>query len=229
MWTERIKSSCAAALINGKLEGDYFFNRSSVSGCRDPSAMAVRIARIFWRKGMDCYLYDIDGDLAGKGFAKIDTIHVLVAGTARRVAKTRVVQIQRDMLPVWIDVFCRSFAVPNWKEEVERIMDASFNRLELLLSYNGKAPGGCAALYSKNGVTGLYCLGTLSQQRKRGLANDILATAIRLHDNLILQTLGSEGLLPFYGKAAFEVAYAKKIYLLRRATTLRGSKNPAVK
>ncbi|HEY3094450.1 MAG TPA: hypothetical protein VGJ42_01700 [Nitrososphaera sp.] len=229
MWTERIRSGCASALLNSKLEGDYFFNRSSVSGCPDPSAMAGRIAKIFWQRGMDCYLYDKGGKLAGKGFAQIDTMHVLLAGRSGRIGRTEVVQIQRQMLPVWINVFCSSFGVPEWKEEVERIMTANFDRLELLLSFSGRAPAGCAALFSKNGRTGLYCLGTLSQLRKRGLANDLLATAVGLHDNLFLQTLGSEGLRPFYGKAGFKVAYVKKIYLLRRATKSRSLANRGVK
>ncbi len=227
MWTERIRSGCATALLNSKLEGDYFFSRASVSGCSDTAAVAVQVAKVFWKKGLDCYLYDADGSLTGKGLDQIDTMYVLKAGKAGgRTIKTRVLQIDRPLLPVWIDVFCRSFAVPEWKEEVERIMDVNFDRLELLLSYRDKVPAGCAALYSKNGVTGLYCLGTISQLRRKGLANDILATAAQRSDNLFLQTLGSEELLPFYKKAGFVVAYTKKIYVLRRANKLKSLKKP---
>ncbi len=218
MWTERIRSGCADALLNSKLEGDYFFNRASVSSCPDPVVAAGQVAKTFWKKGMDCYLYDKDGGLAEKGLAQIDTMHVLTASSAGATGRTKVVPIDRSLLPVWIDVFCRSFAVPDWKIEVERIMNANFVRLELLLSYKDGVPAGCAALYRKNGRAGLYCLGTVSQLRRKGLANDILATAASLSNNLFLQTLGSEGLLPFYGKAGFTVAYAKKIYVLRRAT-----------
>jgi hypothetical protein len=228
MWTERIRSGCAKALLNSRLEGDYFFNRASVSGCPDPAAAARRIAKTFWQKGLDCYLYDSDHSLAGKGFDQIDTMYVLRAGSSGAAGK-KVVRIDRSLLPVWIDMFYRSFAVPEWKGEVERIVNANFDELELLLSYDGKVPAGCAALYVKNGMTGLYCLGTVSQLRKKGLANDILATAVRLHDNLFLQTLGSEGLLPFYEKAGFTVACTKRIYVLRRATKLRSLKNRAAK
>src|SRR5688572_20381597 len=108
MWTERLRPGCGRALANGRLEGDHFFNRSDVSGCSDPAAAARRIAKMFWRKGTDCYLYDREGALAGKGFAQVDTMHVLAAGHGRRPGKTEVVRAGRALLPAWIDVFCRS-------------------------------------------------------------------------------------------------------------------------
>lgn len=227
MWAERFRPGCGRALANGRLEGDYFFNRADVSGCPDPVTSARQIAKMFWLKGMDCYLYDRDGALAGKGLAQIDTMHVLTAGSGGAEGMTKVVRIDRSLLPAWIDVFCRSFAVPHWKAEVERVMSANLQRLELLLSYGGGSPAGCAALYSKNGVTGLYCLGTVSQLRGRGLARDMLKSA--MSKGLFLQTLGSERLLSFYEKAGFEVAYTKNIYAMRRASKLKGSENRAVK
>ncbi|HEV8404650.1 MAG TPA: GNAT family N-acetyltransferase [Nitrososphaera sp.] len=229
MWTERIKSRCADVLLNNKLEGDYFFNRASVCDCPDPVKAAGQIAKIFWEKGLDCYLYDRDDKLAGKGFAQIDTMHVLVASSTSPNSGTKVVQIDRALLPLWIDVFCRSFGASEWKGEVERIMNSSFDGLELLLSYHDEVPAGCAALYTKKSVTGLYCLSTVSKLRRRGLANDMLAATLRLSNNLFLQTFGSEGLLPFYEKAGFTLAYTKNIYVLRDATKLKSLKNYAVK
>ena len=116
------------------------------------------------------------------------------------------------MLPVWIDVFCRSFAVPQWKKEVERVVSGNAEGLELLLSYRGGIPAGCAALYHKNGVTGLYCLGTISHLRGRGVARSILRSV--MFKGLLLQTLGSERLLPFYGRR-FCGCFINKIYVHR--------------
>jgi hypothetical protein len=228
MWSKRIRSGCANALFNSKFEDDYFFNRASVSSCSDPAAAARRIAKTFLQKGFDCYLHDSDHSLAGKGFDQIDTMYVLGAGSSGAAGR-KVVRIDRPLLPVWIGVFCRSYSVHEWKGEVERIMNVNFDRLGLWLSYDGKMPAGCAALYCKNGIAGLYCLGTVSQLRKKGLANDILATVAKLHDDLFLQTLGSEGLLPFFEKAGLTVVYTKRIYMLRRTTKLRSLKKRAVK
>jgi len=219
MWTERLRPVCGWALANGRLEGDYFFNRADVSGCPDPVAAARHIAKMFWRKGIDCHLYDRDGVLAGKGLAQIDTIHVLTTGKGGVIGRTEVLRVGRSLLPAWIDVFCRSFAVPQWKKEVERVVSGNAEGLELLLAYRGSIPAGCAALYHKNGVTGLYCLGTISHLRGRGVARSILRSV--MFKGLLLQTLGSERLLPFYEKEGFVVAYTKQIYVLPRPSKLR--------
>jgi len=226
MWTEQIRSGCIHALFNGRLAGDYFFNRVDVSNCPDPILAANQIARIFWQKDVDCYLHDNNDKLAGKGLAELDTMHVLASSTDGTNGKAKTLQIGHSLLPIWVDVFCRSFAVPQWKTEVSRIMDVNFDKLELMLSYSGDMPAGCAALYKKNGVTGLYCLGTLFQSRKRGFARDMLKRVMT--KNLFLQTLGSEKLLTFYEKSGFTVAYTKKIYVLRH-TTKKGHKNQTLK
>jgi hypothetical protein len=215
MWAERARAGCADALVNSKLEGDYFFNRSRVSGCPDPVRAAGRVAKIFWQKGTDCYLYDREGLLEKEGFAQIDTMYVLIrSGPATMAGDGKTIVVDKKLLPIWIDVFCRAFSVLEWKPEVERIMNASAGKMTLLLSYKENTPAGCAALYAKNGITGLYCLGTILQLRGRGLARSMLKSAVQMSENIFLQTLGSEGLLLFYQKAGFKVAYTKKIYRL---------------
>jgi len=215
MWAEHTRVGCADVLVNSKLEGDYFFNRSRISDCPDPVAASKQVAKIFWQKGMDCYLHDREGLLEKKGFAQIDTMHVLVKSSpATAAANGKTVVADKKLVPVWVDIFCRAFSVPEWKPEVERIMNANAGKMTLLLSYKESTPAGCAALYAKNGITGLYCLGTILQLRGRGLARNMLKSAAGMSDNVFLQTLGSEGLLPFYKKAGFKVAYAKKIYRL---------------
>lgn len=219
LWTERSKTGCAEALTNVKFEGDYFFNRASVYNCPDPSVAVRQIAKVLWQKGMDCYIHDRADRLAGDGLAMIDTMHVLRAGSRSSPGKTKIVRIGRQLLPAWIDVFCRAFAVTDWRPEIERIMITNFAKLELLLSYKADLPVGCAALFNKNGFTGLYCLGTISQQRGRGLANDMLNSAVS--KRMFLQTLVSEELLPLYKKSGFVVAYTKKIYSLPRPNKLK--------
>ncbi len=216
MWTERFRvKDCADVLVNATLGGDYFFNRASVSRCADPKTAARQVAQIFWQKGLDCYLYDKEDKLSDLALA--DTMHVLRAGPLKKIAPVdKVIQADSSLLPLWIDIFCKSFAVPEWKPEIERITRSNFGRLVLLLSYKKDMPAGCAALYSRDGVTGLYCLGTVSQLRGRGTATSILASAASLKPKLFLQTLGSEGLLNLYEKAGFKIAYAKKIYILRK-------------
>ena len=215
MWAEYFRVGCAEALFNSKLEGDYFFNRSKVSGCRDPAFASRRLAKLFWQKGIDCYLYDREGLLEKKEFKQIDTMYVLVKSNRdTEVVSGKTVVVDRELLPIWIDVFCRAFYVPEWKPEVEKIITANAGKMTLLLSYKKKTPAGCAALYATNGLTGMYCLGTIKEMRGMGLARQTLQNAAQMFESIFLQTLATEELLPFYRKAGFKVAYAKKIYKL---------------
>ena len=210
LWADKIGLPCGRALINEKLQDDYFFNRASIKDCSAGAEMQV--AKKFWERGMDCCLYF---QTPSSRLPTLDTMQVLVS---RRVKKNQgdVVQIGRRDLPAWIDVFCRSFRVLGWKGEVERIMGLNFEKLELLLSYKDAKPAGCAALYKKRGLTGLYCLGTLSSHRGEGLARNILAFAQERADLLFLQTLESERLVGLYKKSGFVQSHTKQICVLKR-------------
>jgi GNAT superfamily N-acetyltransferase len=216
MWTDYARIGCGEALVNNKLEDDYFFNRSKVSGCRYPLATAKRIAaEVFWCKGLDCYLYDRDGLFEKERIPQIDTMYVLRSRGVGKISG-KIVTVDRSTLSIWIDVFCKAFSVSHWIEEVERVLSVNLNRLTLLLSFKESMPAGCAALYSKNGVMGLYCLGVIPELRRRGLAIRILRHAVSISKNLFLQTLDSGKLLPLYRKAGFGVAYTKKIYIIAK-------------
>lgn len=211
LWTEKTKTRCGMALVNEKLQGDYFFNRATVEGCF-PGA-EKNIAKTFWARGMDCYLYF----QSTSALPVLDTMYVLTSIRAGKV-KGDVRQVSKADLPAWIDVFCRSFGVPEWKDEVKRILAANFGKLELLLSYKDGAPAGCAALYKKSGLTGLYCLGTVSSHRREGLARDMLSFAQQKTEGMLLflQTLASEDLIGLYRKSGFAVSHTKQICVLKK-------------
>lgn len=214
LWSDSAKvDGCANVLVNSRLQGDYFFNRARLAGCKNPRATIERVAKTFWQNDLDCYLHDIGGNLP-KDVEQIDTMHVLMADGSKAKESSKVVRVGRQLLPVWIDVFCRAFAVPEWKTEVERIFRASLQKMELILSYRDGEPAGCAALFTQSDITGLYCLGIVSGLRGKGLAAEILRSAIAMKKELFLQTLGSDGLAGFYEKAGFRLAYTKKIFVI---------------
>jgi GNAT superfamily N-acetyltransferase len=213
LWTEKVDTRCGKALLNEKLGDDYFFNRAAVEGC--PKGAEMQVAKAFWDRGMDCYLYF----RSPSTLPAIDTMHVLKSARITG-AKHEVVQVDLDGLPVWIDVFTGSFGVPGWRGEVERIMAVNFKNLALLLSYVEGTPAGCAALYRTGGLTGLYCLGTLSRFRGRGIAKSMFGFAQKMSEGdgtrLFLQTLGSEGLFELYAKSGFVLSHTKQICVLKR-------------
>ncbi len=223
LWTKKIEIRCATALVNPRLEGDYFFSRATVENCDVPYE---QVAKVFWDAGIDCHLYFFKSPPQGLRVA--DTMYVLrsTKKAGHNDGRIRIVVCKSsEEVATWVDVFCRSFSVPRWKDEVARIMAASAKRLDLLLAYNeDNLPAGCAALFTKsdNSMTGTYCLGTIPAYRNKGVARSILNFAKALAEKrgslLFLQTLGSENLLGLYKSAGFEIAYTKTICSVPRTT-----------
>src|SRR5690349_643596 len=126
MWADYIRIDCAEVLINVNLDGDYFFNRSrlvSFKGyCNDDIAIK-QAAEIFWSRGLDCYIYGMDGALSeSKDLSHIDTMYVLqrsedIAETTTTNITTFVAPTAESLLTSWIDIFCSAFSVPDWKAE----------------------------------------------------------------------------------------------------------------
>lgn len=212
LWTRKKRIKCAVALVNERLAGDYFFNRAAVEGC---DVSIKKVAGIFWQEGMDCHLYF--RSRPPRGLRRVDTMYVLRSSKSATTFDSVSACKQSD-IPVWIDVFCRAFSVPRWNDEVTKIITKNAGKLQLLLAYHGGKPAGCAALYTKNKVTGLYCLGTLSRFRSKGIATSILqdAKALAKSDFLFLQTLASENLFDLYKKAGFVAVYKKSICIVPR-------------
>ncbi|AIF83707.1 Acetyltransferase (GNAT) domain [Candidatus Nitrososphaera evergladensis SR1] len=227
LWSKKIEIKCATALVNPKLEGDYFFNRATVENCNVPYE---QVAQVFWDAGIDCHLYF--RSQPPPRLRMVDTMYVLRAAKkkAGEPRDSRRIKITAACKPsevaIWIDVFCRSFSVPEWKDEVARIITSNAKKLELLRAYNNEnnMPAGCGALFTtkNNSMTGLYCLGTVPAQRSKGVAKSILNFARALAEKqgtlLFLQTLGSENLLGLYKSSGFETAYTKTICAVPRIT-----------
>ena len=94
--------------------------------------------------------------------------------------------------------------------------------IDFYIAYvQGKAVG-CAALYSKNNVGGIYALGILKEFRDQGVASDMINAIVkrskeRKNDSLILQFLmkDKDNLESLYRENGFENVYSKTIYLLK--------------
>jgi GNAT superfamily N-acetyltransferase len=230
--------------VNEKLIGDYFFNRLNPFVCEDIMDIIENAARICLRKGMDCYVHvhdenrDVQNSLLEAGFQWIDTMHVLRADSDEVEhdeiyesdkcddSKIHVVRADLRSTSRWVDAFCRSFDVLEWKSEVKEKIDLHFKKLILLLSYfrvndTYAELAGCAALFANHGIMGLYCLGTISNFRRRGLAKKMIGISSQIAqqkqlDFLFLQTFRNEGLFLLYKKLGFRFVYKKRVYALKR-------------
>jgi GNAT superfamily N-acetyltransferase len=129
--------------------------------------------------------------------------------------------IDRNHLYNWIDVFCKSFDSEHIKDEVTNIISKHYQKLTLLVAHHNldkvKYFVGCCLLYEKKESIGLYCLGTIQHFRRKGVARELIASAVRIaknndHNLLIVQTLTKEGYEGFYKKLGFRTIYKKMLY-----------------
>jgi len=235
LWTEHIKlRNCADLFINEKFRGDYFYNRlCNLKNCKHMEpAIIDESRRLLLDKGLNCYVYvrDFDKELENillkKGFSLLDTMEILISSNFIKITgynnpKIHVTKIGINSISTWIDVFCRSFKVPDWRSEVERTIKTHFNEMTLLVSYldtnDERIPGGCVALFVKHNLMGIYCLGTVSTFRGKGLSKTMIKTSLSIAraqglNLLFLQTFDNDGLSGFYKKFGFDVIYEKRIY-----------------
>jgi hypothetical protein len=218
LWSKRIRIGCATALLNPTLKDDYFFNRATIENCDIPYS---QVASVFWKEGMDCHLYF--KLQPPRELRIIDTMYILrsVKKEAGLNGSVRIRLAKPSDATTWVDLFCRSFSVLEWNGEVSHIIAANSNKMNLLLAYKGDTPAGCAAIFNKSDLMGLYCLGTVPMQRSTGVAASILkyakTFAAQHNSPLFLQTFGSEKLLDLYRARGFEVVYTKSICVLPKA------------
>ena len=238
LWTEHIKvNNCASLFINERFGEDYFFNRvSNILNCDDVRSVLEKSIRIFSERRLNCYVYvgDKDDDsetivekiLLEKRFTLLDTIQAFRSNINKIKYENYNIYVNKidiALLPVWIDVFCKSFDTFEWKSEVERILKLHFSELTLLIAYvksnSSQTPAGCALLFNLDETTGLYCLGTIPPFRRQGLAKKIIKVSLDIATQqnthyLILQAFTKEGFQEVYKRLGFELIYKKKIYVL---------------
>ena len=155
--------------------------------------------------------------LLKKNFKFYDTQHVLKKDTILEGENSSIHHIEKKDSRLWAEVFCKSYDCYEWIGEVNKIVQNSFSQVEYLV--DAKQNASCVALYEKNSILGLYCLGTLPEKRKKGLATLLIKYAlnkvkIKNLDFLMLETYQRDGLLGFYSKLGFEKVYEKKIYTI---------------
>jgi len=99
---------------------------------------------------------------------------------------------------------------------VASILEKSLQSVGYFVDESGSS---CMALYEKDSVLGLYCLGTVPDKRNRGTAASLIDFASgevnsKNLEFLMLETYGKDNLLEFYSKLGFEQVYSKTVFTI---------------
>ena len=221
IWSKTTQLECGTLFMNTNLPDDLFFDKLTNITCLSEKMIDETIG-VFQKNHMRSFVYTLNNPrleefLLQKNFKFYDTQHVLKKRTISENETSHVHHIEKKDSLLWAEVFCKSYNCYEWIDEVSNIVKVSFSQVEYLVDAEHNAA--CVALYEKNSILGLYCLGTLPEKRKKGLAKLLINYAlnkakIKNLDFLMLETYQRDDLLGFYSKLGFEKVYEKKIYTI---------------
>ena len=221
IWSKMTHLECGTIFINDKLPNDLFFDKLTNITCLSEK-MIDGMIEIFHKNNMRPFVYTLNNQkleelLLKKNFKFYDTQHVLQKSAIPDDKIFPVHHIGKKDSILWAEIFCKSYDCYDWVDEVNRIVRDSFLQIEYLIDEEHNAS--CVALFEKNSILGLYCLGTIPEKRKKGLAKLLINYALnklksKNLDFLMLETYQRDGLLDFYSKLGFEKVYEKKIYTI---------------
>ncbi|TLX92884.1 MAG: GNAT family N-acetyltransferase [Thaumarchaeota archaeon] len=219
LWCKRIQLECGTVFINQELPNDIFFDKLTKITCTSEK-MLNEAASLFHKYGMRPFVYCLDYPeledlLRRKNFILYDIQHVLVKKTLP-VTKPEVHKISQGDSMLWAKIFCQAYDCPEWLYVVDGIVKNSLKSADYIVDESNSS---CMALYQKNLVMGLYCLGTVPARRNQGFASSLIDFALqevgqRKLEFLMLETYEKDNLLDFYVKLGFEKLYQKSIYTI---------------
>ena len=226
----------AQIFINEKLADDPLYNHATSINCTSQEAVEVlnRVASQFRRKRITQCFYlspltspsEFKGVLEDNGFKEWDQLDVMeYVGTEPDLEEDNIMvrRVGMEAMKKWVRIFASSFEIPLSQVQEYSVRNRLLfprSDIDFYIAYISGKAAGCAALYSKNSVGGIYILGSLKEFRNRGVASSILKAAVtrskeRNNDSLILQFLQKDALVSFYRNNGFKKVYSKTIYRLK--------------
>lgn len=219
IWGTEKKMECGNLFLNSNLSDDAFFNKLTNITCLSESMINESINE-FKKHNSQVFMYslnypELDEFLLEKNFHYYDRQHVLKKNS-HSSTKNEVEKIQPTKSMIWATIFCNSYDCTDWLKTVDSIVKNSASQIEY---YVDKTHSACMALIEKSSILGLYCLGTLPEKRKQGIASSLIDFALgkveqKKLDFLMLETYGRDNLLKFYEKLEFENLYQKTVYTI---------------
>ena len=221
LWSKITNLECGIFFVNPNLPNDVFFDKLTSITCLSEKMIDEAVV-LFEKNKTQPFVYVLDNQkleelLLKKNFRLCDTHHIMKKSAFSKIEHNPVHHISRKDSLLWTEIFCKSYDCLDWVEEVNSVVRNSVSDAEYLVDseYNVS----CVALYEKNSILGLYCLGTIPEYRKKGFAKSLINYALnqvkeKNLDFLMLETYARDNLLQFYSDLGFDQIYEKKIYTI---------------
>ncbi|MDG7006913.1 MAG: GNAT family N-acetyltransferase [Nitrososphaerota archaeon] len=224
-WSEwaRLRWHGKGYLLTSDTLKEPFFNRAGALTCGAARSTATWAEGALRPSGIDSTVLVFDSCPAAKGllalgYRQTDTMTVLLSTAPVKEGKAELEVGPSTDPNSWAIAYLRSFYGDETLAGVVRPIISSLqdSRAVTLLEARGsEGMAGVLALFRTQGIAGAYCVGTVPEFRRMGVATALLARAGQIASeegrSLILQTLSSDGVLQFYLRRGFVAMYSKKV------------------
>ena len=219
LWANSVSLKCGTFFFNPSLPNDIFLDKLTNITCISDEMLDYALI-LFAKHGTTPYVYalnypKLEEKLLAKNFRLYDVQHVLIkVPNSSKISKARMISTDDSML--WSKTFCQAYDCHDSMHSVDEIVKRS---ISFIGYYVDDSISSCVALYEKNSMLGLYCLGTIPNMRKKGHAVSLIDFALaevkkRNLESLMLETYNRDGVLDFYLKLGFKEIYKKNIYTI---------------
>jgi len=217
-------------LLTSESFRETFFNRASILNCRGAGATVAWAEEKLMAHGTASTITIFDSctraarGLRASCYRPVDKMAVLLSSGPQEPAGTAQVTINERPAPEsWSRAYLEAFygdheLAPHVTPIVARLQ--KHHAVTLLEAAVGDETAGVLAIFRTNGLAGVYCVGTVPEHRRKGVAASLLSKAKAMARaegrHLVLQSLASDGSLPYYLQRGYRVLYFKQ--LLSRET-----------
>jgi GNAT superfamily N-acetyltransferase len=219
LWSQATNLECGTMFLNPEFPNDIFFDKLTNVTCTSESMIDEALV-LFHKYNTTPFVYSLNYPkleelLRKRNFTHYDTQYVLKKNNTSQDTPN-VFRIINDDSMLWSKTFCNAYDCYEWITPVDKIVRNSLSSIEYCLD---ESISSCMALYEKNSILGLYCLGTIPSMRKKGIAESLINFAQsevsrRKLKFLMLETYQKDNLLDFYLKLGFQEIYQKNIYTI---------------
>jgi ribosomal protein S18 acetylase RimI-like enzyme len=216
-----------------------FFNRAGTLACTEVTGTAGWAEKKFATRGLDSTLTVFDtcnragGELENRGYRPIDTMTVLLADRpVATEASPQTAIVPSRSTDGWTRAYLEAF---YGDQELAVVVTPIVSRLlkartvTLLEAKIHSETAGVLAIYRTKGLAGVYCVGTVPECRRLGVAGMLLHRAKEIAKDegrvLILQSLASDGSEGFYRKRGFVPLYSKRMLTKESSNAIKKERN----
>lgn len=217
--------SSSGYLLTSREIREPFFNRAGSLTCAGVGRTAAWAEKKLALIGIDPTVTVFDScapassALAAVGYKPVDRMAVLISrGSIRADNPLRVSVNTRPSAEGWSRAYLEAF---YGEQSLASLITPTVRRLlrteavTLMEARIGGRTAGVLALFRTRGLAGAYCVGTVPEHRRRGVAALLLARARAIADaegrKLILQSLASDGTEGYYLERGFVRLYYKQM------------------